>query len=120
MGNEWSNGIERARESDCHVAALLTSALIARATHPSGTSAMLEAENAVNLYRCVLAALASGERDRVEESASPTMDSADMQMLDVSRDGHRYRYQTYLYDKLDDALRFARIDRERERKSVGT
>lgn len=114
MGNEWSSGIERARESDAHVAALLTSSLIARATHPCGTSAVLEAENAVNLYRCVLAALAKGERDRFDESVSPTMDSAAMQKLDVSRDGVKFRYRSILYDKLDDALSYARIDRERQ------
>ena len=114
MGNEWSNGIERARESEAHVAASLTSALIARATHPCGTSAVLEAANAVNLYRCVLAALANGDGNRLEESVSPTMDSAAMQKLDVSRDGVKYRYKTFLYDKLDDALSYARMDRERQ------
>ena len=118
MSNDWSHGIERAaRESDCHVAALLSSALIAReSTHLRiSSSAISEAANAVHLYRCVLAALLAVERSEVVESLSPTGDSAAMQMLDVSRDGHRYRYQTYLYDKLDDALNFARIDRERER-----
>ena len=117
MGNDWSTDIESARKSDAHVAALLTSALIERATHPSGTSAMLEAANAVNLYRCVLAALAKDEPDRVKDSVSPTMDSAAMQMLDVSRHGDKYRYRTFLYDKLDDALACARLDREREHQS---
>ena len=114
MGNEWTSGIERARESDCHVAALLSSALIARTTHPSGTGAGLEASNAVNLYRCVLAALAQ-ERDGLGVSAGPmVLDSANMQTLGVSRhDGAKYRYKTFLYDKLDDALNYARIDRER-------
>jgi len=41
------------------------------------------------------------------------MDSAAMQNLDVSRDGFKYRYKTYLYDKLDDALAYARLDRRR-------
>ena len=118
MGNEWSHGIERARDSDAHVAASLTSALIARATHPSGTSAMQEAENAVNLYRCVLAALATGPGDRREKSTTPTMDSAAMQHLHVSRDGVKYRYKTYLYDKLDDALSYARLDRGRASKDA--
>ena len=86
MGNEWSHGIERARESDAHVAASLTSALIARATHPCGTSAMHEAENAVNLYRCVLAALAADTGNQLEKSTTPTMESTAMQMLDVSID----------------------------------
>ena len=36
-----------------------------------------------------------------------------MQALGVSRDGVKYRYKTFLYDKLDDALNYARIDRER-------
>ena len=119
MGNEWSTGTERARESDAQVAALLTSALIARATHPCGTSAMLEAANAVNLYRCVLAALANGELDRSDRSVSPTMDSAAMQMHDVSREGMKFRYRAVLYDKLDDALSSARTDRERELQSEG-
>ena len=110
MSNEWSHGIERARESDAHVAASLTSDLIARATHPCGTSAMQEAENAVNLYRCVLAALAAGPGDQREKSTTPTMDSAAMQHLDVSRVGVKYRYKTFLYDKLDDALAYARLD----------
>lgn len=112
MSDEWSTGIERAFGPNSHVAALLTSALIARSTHPCGTSADLEAENAVNLYRCVLAALTNSERRR-EQSVSPTLDSAAMQKLDVSRDGVKYRYKTFLYDKLDDALAYARIDRER-------
>jgi len=86
MGNEWSHGIERARESDAHVAASLTSAPIARATHPCGTSAMHEAENAVNLYRCVLAALAADTGNQLEKSTTPTMESTAMQMLDVSID----------------------------------
>ena len=118
MGNEWSHGIERARESDAQVAASLTSALIARATHPCGTSAVREAENAVNLYRCVLAALATGESDQLPNSAIPTMDSAAMQNLDVARDGVKYRYKTFLYDKLDDALAYARLDRGRASKSA--
>ena len=113
MGNEWTSGIERARESDCHVAALLTSALIGRTAHPCGTGAELEATNAVDLYRCVLAALTHGERDRLGSQGSPTMDSANMQALGVSRDGVKYRYTAFLYDKLDDALNYARIDRER-------
>lgn len=117
MSNHWSHGIERARESDCHVAALLSSALIAReSTHlRTSGSAISEAANAVHLYRCVVAALTTVEQSEAVESLSPTGDSAAMQMLDVSRDGHRFRYQTYLYDKLDDALNFARIDRKRER-----
>ena len=114
MGNEWTTLNERARESDAHVAALLTSALIARTTHPSGTSAVMEAANAVNLYRCVLASLATEERDRAGQSVSPTMDSAAMQLFDVSRDGAKFRYRTYLYDTLDDALSDARNDRERQ------
>jgi len=117
MGNEWSPEIERARESDAQVAASLTSALIARATHPCGTSAVREAENAVNLYRCVLAALATGESDQLHKAA-PTMDSAAMQDLDVARDGVKYRYKTFLYDKLDDALAYARLDRGRASKSA--
>jgi len=113
MGNELINGIERTREADCHVAALLSSALIARTTHPSGTGAALEAANAVNLYRCVLAALAQ-ERDGLGVSASPLVESANMHTLGVSRhDGAKYRYKTFLYDRLEDALNYARIDRER-------
>jgi hypothetical protein len=118
MGNDWSHGIERARESDAHVAASLTSALIARATHPCGTSAMHEAENAVNLYRCVLAALTADTGNQLEKSTTPTMESTAMQMLDVSRDGVKYRYKTYLYDKLDDALSYARLDRGRASKDA--
>lgn len=113
MGNDWTIGIERARESDAHVAALLTAALIARTTHPSGTSARLEAANAVDLYRCVRRALESEEPGRVGASASPTMDSAAMQLLDVSRDGMKFRYGAFLYEKLDEALEYARVDRER-------
>ncbi|KGQ20612.1 hypothetical protein LF41_1149 [Lysobacter dokdonensis DS-58] len=37
-----------------------------------------------------------------------------MQKLDVSRDGVKFRYRSILYDKLDDALSYARIDRERQ------
>ena len=118
MGNEWPHGIERARESDAHVAALLTSALIARAMHPCGTSAVHEAENAVNLYRCVLAALAAGTGDQLDKSTTPTMESTAMQMLDVSRDGMKYRYKSFLYDKLDDALSYARLDRGRAPKDA--
>jgi hypothetical protein len=118
MGNEWPHGIERARESDAHVAASLTSALIARAMHPCGTSAVHEAENAVNLYRCVLAALAAGTGDQLDKSTTPTMESTAMQMLDVSRDGMKYRYKSFLYDKLDDALSYARLDRGRAPKDA--
>ena len=114
MGNEWSNEIGRTRESDAHVAASLTSALIARASHPCGTSAVQEAENAVNLYQCVLAALSAGEPYQRQEAATPTMDSAAMQRLGVSRDGVKFRYKTFLYDKLDDALGYARLDHQRQ------
>lgn len=114
MGNEWSNGIGRTRESDAHVAASLTSALIARATHPCGTSAAQEAVNAVNLYRCVLAALSADEPHQRQEAATPTMDSAAMQRLGVSRDGVKFRYDTFLYDKLDDALAYAWLDQQRQ------
>ena len=104
MGNEWSNGTGRTRESDAHVAASLTSAL----------KAAQEAENAVNLYRCVLAALSAGEPYQRQEAATPTMDSAAMQRLGVSRDGVKFRYNTFLYDKLDDALAYARLDHQRQ------
>jgi len=39
-------------------------------------------------------------------------------MLDISRDGVKYRYKTYLYDKLDDALSYARLDRGRASKDA--
>lgn len=115
MSHEWPNEGEHDIAANMHVAALLTSALIARSTHPCGTSAPQEATNAANLYRCVLAELVSdSERRQPENSVSPTMDSAAMQGLDVSRDGVRYRYKTFLYDHLDDALAYARLDRERQ------
>ena len=79
---------------------------------------MHEAENAVNLYRCVLAALAADTGNQLEKSTTPTMESTAMQMLDVSRDGVKYRYKTYLYDKLDDALSYARLDRGRASKDA--
>ena len=69
MSDEWSTGIERAFGPNSHVAALLTSALIARSTHPCGTSADLEAENAVNLYRCVLAAWGEDSKAVAEMAA---------------------------------------------------
>jgi hypothetical protein len=70
MGNDWSNDSERARESDCHVAALLTSALLAgvRGTTSAGTTtATVEAAHAVKLYRCVLAALGAVD-EKLEEA----------------------------------------------------
>lgn len=112
MSTKWYSDIERGRDSDAHVAAMLTSSLIARSSHPCGTSSALEAENAVSLYRCVLAALAS--QGAPDESLSPTKDSAAMQELNVSRAGVKFRYRTFLYDKLDDALAYARLDRGRE------
>lgn len=60
MATDWSNGTESTRESDAHVAALLTSALLTgvRATTGAGTTtAAAEAAHAVRLYRYVLAAL---------------------------------------------------------------
>lgn len=121
MRNEWSNGVERVRGPNSHVAALLTSALLNSANgsaRPGATTAMSEAAQAVNLYRCVLAALNSVERRKDEEFLDPSGDSAAMQMLEITRDGAKYRYRTYLYDKLDDALNYARLETERESKSA--
>ena len=117
MANEWSNGIERARESERHLAVLLTSAMLSNPHQParaSGRSATSEAAHAVNLYRCVLAALNAADLEEVETaSVRPTHDSAAMQMLDVSREGGKFVYRTFRYDKLDDALNYARIDQAR-------
>lgn len=120
MGNKWSNGIDRARESDCHVAALLTSALLtnARVSTSLQAPALAEASQAVDLYRCVLAALVRIENVEDAESVDPASESATMQQLDVSMIGTRYRYRDYLYDKLDDALNYARKEREREREAT--
>lgn len=70
MGNEWSSSTEQARESDRHIAALLTSALLTgvRGTTSVGsTTATVEAAHAVKLYRCVLAALDSVD-DKLEDA----------------------------------------------------
>ena len=70
MGDEWSNDIESARDANCHVAAIPTSALLTgvRGTTSAGsTTAAMEAAQAVKLYRCVLAALNSPD-DKLEEA----------------------------------------------------
>lgn len=70
MSNEWSNGTERTRESDRHVAALLTAALLTgvrATTHAGTTTATVEAAHAVKLYRCVLAAMGSVD-DTLEDA----------------------------------------------------
>jgi hypothetical protein len=117
MTNEWSNGIERARESDRHLAALLTSAMLSnphQTGRPDGRRAASEAAHAVDLYRCVLAALqAVDEEDAETVPVSPTRDSSAMQLLDVSRDGDKFVYRTFRYDRLEDALDCARTDQAR-------
>lgn len=48
---------------------------------------------------------------------APTISpDVEMEHLAVTREGERYRYKTYLYDKLDDALKYARLDRSRTYK----
>jgi len=79
MGNDWSNDTGRARESDSHVAALLTSALLTgvRGTTSAGTTtATVEAAHAVKLYRCVLAALGSVDEKLEEALASARTERA--------------------------------------------
>lgn len=42
---------------------------------------------------------------------TPTAElAAEAAALEVSFDGHRYRFRAYRYDRLDDALRYARIE----------
>ena len=50
----------------------------------------------------------------VQEPLPPVMTpDEEMEHLAVTRDGDRYRYQSHLYDRLDDALKYARLDRSR-------
>jgi hypothetical protein len=79
MRNDWANDTGRVRESDSHVAALLTSALLTgvRGTTSAGTTtATVEAAHAVKLYRCVLAALGSVDEKLEEALASARTERA--------------------------------------------
>lgn len=84
MGNEWSSSTEHTRESDRHVAALLTSALLTgvRGTTSAGsTTATVEAAHAVKLYRCVLAALAAVD-DKLEDALACARTERDRERTD--------------------------------------
>jgi hypothetical protein len=50
---------------------------------------------------------------RVTAAAQTIPTEEEMIGLGVTRDGERFRYRTHLYDKLDDALNYARLDRSR-------
>ena len=39
-----------------------------------------------------------------------------IEKLGVSKEGGKYRYKTYIYDRLEDAINYARLDRSRVHK----
>jgi len=48
-----------------------------------------------------------------EPTEAPLSQTEEVLQLGITKDGDQFRYQAYLYDKIEDAIAFARIDRSR-------
>ena len=125
MSNEWTHRIVRATESDKYTAATLAAALIARGfTLPAATNASMAAAQAVDLYQSVLAKLnpvSDAEEHADQQAGGQTPPSDDLMLqLGITHDGARYRYQDYAYERMADALNYARLDRARAKRDIVT